>query len=869
MAKASAFGSITIIDVTDIGEFSVYPMSNLPLSVVYSPDDNAYNPNWSSNNLVLTPSVYYAGKALTLGTSGLSISWQKMTGITSTALNSNETTASNGVLTVKANQFSDASALITYIVTATYVEPTSNTTLTAQGQITFSLVKMASEVRNIVVTGNNIFKYDTNGTCNVSSTTLTATATNTNIVDWEYSNNGGSTWASFGKSTSTLTINENATQFGSSDSLIVRVKACDKQDSTSFYYDYTTILKLRDGAPGNSTIAMVLGNEDQMIPCDSKGAPTTNAFNLAYTSCIVYEGGKDVTSDYTVTATPTGVVGGWTNSTSTKPSGSADAATKGSYAYYWVTGWGASNANEIGYVTFTATKGTTTIEKTMSLSKIKTGADGVSPEMYSLDVSSLVVNKTYTYSTGNTISATNYSPTSIVATATKTVGTTDSAYAGYLKVFLDDVTTTAATATMTGGTYTFSNIGSTHKPTKYIRFELYSGSGADGKLLDTQRVMVTSDGSKGNTGSQGNPGVDATNVVLGNYADTIAVTTGYQVPSATTITIPFSGYKGTAKVACTISNPPTLFGVAGTVTNATASADGKIEYVIPTTATCGSSTVKTGTLPLTFTCNGTTVTCNYTWTISVAATNGQNARILQISTPNGYVYSNGEGSLTIQADLMNGASIQTSSVTYKWYKYTSSGYTQITATNANASTGTAGFKGITGYDTKTLTVPGTCVDGYGSFKCEATYSSTPYTGFASLIDKTDPVQVSVMSTVGTQIVNGQGVGAVYAIVTRDGKEIDSMPAGVQFVTVKPSSMKTGDYYYFLDATNKTATLKKATSSTGWSTETESYTGTYTWSYRDAENKEATGTTPAKSGKVVYVDASLIDKKLIIDVEVEI
>ena len=42
----TSYGSITIVDVTDIGEFSLYPTCDLPLSVVYSPDDNEYTPNW-------------------------------------------------------------------------------------------------------------------------------------------------------------------------------------------------------------------------------------------------------------------------------------------------------------------------------------------------------------------------------------------------------------------------------------------------------------------------------------------------------------------------------------------------------------------------------------------------------------------------------------------------------------------------------------------------------------------------------------------------------------------------------------------------------------------------------------------------------
>jgi hypothetical protein len=57
----TSYGSITIVDITDIGEFSVYPKCNLPTTVIYSPDDNIYTPNWVGQNLVITPVAYYAG----------------------------------------------------------------------------------------------------------------------------------------------------------------------------------------------------------------------------------------------------------------------------------------------------------------------------------------------------------------------------------------------------------------------------------------------------------------------------------------------------------------------------------------------------------------------------------------------------------------------------------------------------------------------------------------------------------------------------------------------------------------------------------------------------------------------------------------
>lgn len=870
MATAKAFGSITIIDVTDIGEFSVYPMSNLPLSVLYSPDNNTYTPSWTTNNLILTPVVYYAGKALTLGSSGLSVTWQKMEGITTATMNSKEVTGSTGILTVSENQFTENSSIITYIVTAIYVEPTSKTTLTAQGQISFSLVKMASEARNVVVNGNNIFKYNSSGVCDITNTTLTAKVTdNLEMKDWEYSNNDGTTWTSLNNATSSLTIAEGSAIF-SNDRVLIRAIAKNKRDANDLYYDYITVLKLRDGtAAGNS---LVLSNESQQIPCGSDGTPTTTAFDLANTGISVYKSGGEVTSEYTITATPNGVLGAWTNSTTQKPTGTATAnQTKGSYKYFWVTGWSSSNTSEVAEVTFTATKGTEVLTKKMSLIKIKTGANGVSPTVYSIDLSDLVINKSYTYSTtpdgnGNySIATTAYAPTSIVATITQTTGNTTSAFAGYVKVFKDGGTDPIAYGTATGGKYTLSGIGTTYVPNSYLTFELYSGSGSGDKLLDTQNVIVTSDGLKGGQGDAGEAGASAINLVLGNYSDTIPVTTAYKPTSALTLTIPFAVYEGTTMIPATISQNDAKItfnstAITPTVSASTASAYGTLTYSLTTSNVIGASGVRSGSKSLTFsytTASGRTgtVTGTYSWALTVAPTDGTSPVFLQVFTPKGYVFTNGDGTLDITAQLLNGSAVQSSGVTYQWAKY-----------------GNGNYSNISGATSSTLSVSGTTVDGYASYRCTATYSSKTYVGYASLIDKTDPVQVSILSTVGTQIVNGQGVGAVYAVVTRNGQVVDDLKS-TSFVTAKPSTMTTNNLYYFMDASTKSVKLMKATSTTAWSDVTSNtanqYTGTYTWSYRDANNEAITTGTPSTSGKVVYIDASLINKKITIDVEVDI
>ena len=158
------------------------------------------------------------------------------------------------------------------------------------------------------------------------------------------------------------------------------------------------------------------------------------------------------------------------------------------------------------------------------------------------------------------------------------------------------------------------------------------------------------------------------------------------------------------------------------------------------------------------------------------------------------------------------------------------------------------------------------VDNYASFKCVAVYNTKTYIGYMSIMDKQDPIQVSVFSTIGDRLINGQGVGALYVRVYKQNTEIDPIVTE-NFVTALPSSASRGHYCYLVDSGNKVVTLYKYT--TGWTVATEPYVGTYAWSYRNKDgNTITTGILPT-SGKAIYIDGSYIDEKLIVDVEVTV
>ena len=670
MATAVAYGSLTVVDITDIAEFSVQPMSNLPLAVVYNPDQGSYTPNWSSSNLQLTPSVYYGGESVALGTTGLTITWERQEGVSSkTAITTGETIINNGVLSVTANKFTPSIPMITYIVTAQYTEPTSQQTLTAQGQITFSLVKNASSVKSCSLSGETVFKYNASQTLvGNSSITITATVNNVSISSWKYQNGSGS-WVTYPNSDNSSTLVVNATDnVFFNDKCVIKLVTSDNN-----IFDVHTITKLKDGAAGTATVSAVLTNDDQMIPFDKSGV---GDFSSATSQIIIYESGQNVTSSYSIAQTYDNVT-----ATASRTDVANDTVA--------VTAISASTGN----VTFTCTRsGYDSVVKTFSLVKVEAGADGVTPTIYSLEADTYAINKSITgVLTPTSVTFTGYSQTG---------GNAKTDYSGRFQIF-ENLSLTEYDAASPKPSPVYSSTSNessyTYTPTSSARSVLciLYKAGATSTRYDSQQVIITSDGATGATGAS------AINIVLGNYADVLACTANNVLSSQQVITIPFAAYEGTTKIPCTVSNT-NLLGVIPVITNATASADGSIVWILPSDTPIANDT---GTLTLVFTATASTgqiqVTESYTWIRATAARNGENSVLLQIFTPNGgNVLSDTVTSVTLQGSLLDGSTDSTINVTsWQWAKFANGAYSNISGATSSS-----------------YSVNGSMVDSYASFR---------------------------------------------------------------------------------------------------------------------------------------------------------
>jgi hypothetical protein len=175
--------------------------------------------------------------------------------------------------------------------------------------------------------------------------------------------------------------------------------------------------------------------------------------------------------------------------------------------------------------------------------------------------------------------------------------------------------------------------------------------------------------------------------------------------------------------------------------------------------------------------------------------------------PDGNIFKNGTvASLKCHCDLWRGSTIDSSSVTYQWYKQDSS-----VSTDQGAGTGwrkldaTTNY-GITGYTANEIVIPNSAVTNYAVFKCQikdTDSASNTYNQFfydtINIVDQSDTVQVSIISTGGDVFKNAVGSTVLIAKVFRAGTELDPVPGTI--AATAPSSPATNAYW--LDTTTNT------------------------------------------------------------------
>ncbi len=194
---------------------------------------------------------------------------------------------------------------------------------------------------------------------------------------------------------------------------------------------------------------------------------------------------------------------------------------------------------------------------------------------------------------------------------------------------------------------------------------------------------------------------------------------------------------------------------------------------------------------------------------------GADAIIFDCTFTSGNVIMNGEGSCPIGTIFYKGATQITSGITYKWSKFVNSTWSDITGATSSSFTATPDH-----------------VTSATTFRCAATYSGKTYYAYATVIDKSDPYSCELFSTVGLQLKNSDGVGAIYCKVWQNGvKSIHLRPQRFHKQPHPPLQMEISTIKSI--RLQKTVTLMKY-NGTAWAAATGSDLPqfTYNWSTID-------------------------------------
>lgn len=148
---------------------------------------------------------------------------------------------------------------------------------------------IGENAKQVVVTGEQVFKYQNNFTGNPSNLTirLTATLFHTTGCQWSYRVGNGNPTNISGATSTTLDIQHNASYWGDHKQLVFR---CTSNDGV---FDEITIVKVSDGTDGESSYSVFLTNENHSFPCESNGNIPVALETT--TNVVVFKGGEKIT----------------------------------------------------------------------------------------------------------------------------------------------------------------------------------------------------------------------------------------------------------------------------------------------------------------------------------------------------------------------------------------------------------------------------------------------------------------------------------------------------------------------------------------------------------------------------------------------
>lgn len=491
---------------------------------------------------------------------------------------------------------------------------------------------------------------------------------------------------------------------------------------------------------------------------------------------------------------------------------------------------------------------------------------------------------------------------------------------------------TGNTTTLTNLTPPYTLTLANYGAVSYIETFLGDGSTSGDGIEDKQTITISSDGTNGT-----NPWL----FTIDNPYDSISTDYGYLPTTAKTYSIKLNAMQGdvpktlyhrtTGTItypnvvhSCEVANANTYISYKynGSIMTTSGTDAYKVDEIVfdisSNSNNIFNSTDHSGTITITFySDSSTTVERTYTYKAIPEALKPITAQIY--ATPS-TVFTNQTGISIATPDIVSGSTqlVGTSAITkYTWYVYVV-GEDWKKIANNTAGTGEIHIDGISvGNDSGTantwvdqtngtaasqkLRVTGSAVSGYLGFKLVATITTggvtSDYTIPINFTDVDDPLQVSLHSTLGEQIVNGQGIGVIYARVSMGDVIIDELPPDDKIGvgnSVPENAINTGDFegklgYCVPTTDNLINYYQRSNVNSNW-TLRSSTQAKYYWYFRDSNNESieydgsVSSTIPVNLNRLsknnnqgqreitgqqfVYLNKDVIDKKLIVDVKVE-
>lgn len=288
--------------------------------------------------------------------------------------------------------------------------------------------------------------------------------------------------------------------------------------------------------------------------------------------------------------------------------------------------------------------------------------------------------------------------------------------------------------------------------------------------------------------------------VDGKYMWTRSVITYTDATTYTTSPICVTGQKGgTGGAGVGISSVDVWYYQS---TSATALSGGSWSTTAPTWSDGKYIWTKTIT---TYT-NGTTDETSAVCITGQKGSQGVAAVSFQVYAPNGYLLTNELESLTLQTLAYEGSTAITSGATYQWSQLIDDVWTTISEATS-----------------MTYTVTRADVLKAKSYRCVMTYKNQTYTSTVTVQDKTD-IYNSIMC-ISSNATNNDCYWVLYTLVYSDTEEVDPLLGPISINA--PSSPESGDYWYAVDSTNATVTLKKY-DGTNWADSTDTQSLSYYW-----------------------------------------